>query len=170
MRRANLGTGMLMIAVLAWSPWSGHPTLAASEGRGPAPISSVPCPVSHPNGGHPSGQPADRWYHGTGGLWTALWWSKGTVVISPEDVRRNGRLYFKVGWWRGPGSHGKLRIQGRRLDRPAPALRADVPSGYGPSGFQPSALLFPTTGCWQVTGRAGRGRLTIVMRVVKGKK
>ncbi len=128
------------------------------------------CLVSHPNGGRPVEQSPGPWYHGRGGLWTLLWWSKGTVQIPREDVERNGWLYLKVGWWRGAGSQGMLRIHGRRLDKPAPALRADVPSGYGTRGFVPSAILFPTGGCWQITGHAGRGSLTMMLRVVKARR
>ena len=62
---------------------------------------------------------------------------------------------------------GRLRIEGRRLDRSAPRLRADVPAGYGPTGFQATGLTFPTRGCWKVIGRVGDARLTFVVHVVK---
>jgi hypothetical protein len=101
------------------------------------------------------------------GLRMTVLWPNGTATVPPQNVQRNGRLYVKVPWWRGPGSHGTLRIHGRRLDKPAPALQADVPPGYGDSGFQASAIPFPTVGCWQVTGRVGKGMLTMVMRVLK---
>jgi hypothetical protein len=60
---------------------------------------------------------------------------------------------------------GKLRIAGERLDARAAPLRAAVPDGYGPTGFQPTGLTFPTTGCWEVRARAGSARLTFVVRV-----
>jgi hypothetical protein len=157
---------VLIVAALAWSSWPVGSIRAAPGGRGLAAISSVSCPVSRPNGGHPPGQSPSQWYHGTSGLWTVLW-PRSTATVPPQNVQRNGRLYVKVPWWRGPGSHGTLKIHGHRLDRPALALRADVPTGYGDSGFQASAILFPTVGCWQVTGRAGKGSLTMVMRVLK---
>lgn len=157
---------VLIVAVLAWSSWPVGSIRAAPGGRGLAAISSVSCPVSRPNGGHPPGQSPSHWYHGIGGLWTILW-PRSTATVPPQNVQRNGRLYVKVPWWREPGSQGTLRIHGHRLDNPAPALRADVPTGYGNLGFQASAILFPTVGCWQVTGRAGKGSLTMVMRVLK---
>jgi hypothetical protein len=61
---------------------------------------------------------------------------------------------------------GKLRIEGRRLDGPAPPLTADVPDGYGDAGFQASGIDFPTEGCWEVTGRVGSASLTFVTLVV----
>ncbi len=50
---------------------------------------------------------------------------------------------------------------------PAPPLRADIPEGYGLSGFQASGVIFPTEGCWEVTGRVGNVSLTFVTLVVK---
>jgi hypothetical protein len=164
MSRAYVVGGALVIAALAWSSWPTRADLAGGGRAAPSWVTS--CPVSRPNGGHPAGQAPDRWYHGRGGLWTILW-PRGMAPIPSGNVQRNGWLYLKVPWWRGPGSEGKVRIHGRRLDKSAPVLRADVPVGYGNSGFQASAILFPTVGCWQITGRAGRGSLTMVERVVK---
>ena len=42
-----------------------------------------------------------------------------------------------------------------------------LPGGYGEKGFQPSALFFPTEGCWEVTGRVRDATLTFVTIVVK---
>jgi hypothetical protein len=56
----------------------------------------------------------------------------------------------------------RLRITGHRIDAEAPPLRDRVPN-YDMTGFQPSALVFPTEGCWEVTGRAARrGRADLV--------
>jgi hypothetical protein len=60
-----------------------------------------------------------------------------------------------------------LTIEGRRLDAPAPSLRADIRAGYGDVGFQPSYVIFPETGCWEITGRAGTSSLTVVILVQK---
>ena len=166
MSRLYVVGDMLLVAVLVGSSWPNRSIRAASGGIGLAALSSVSCPVTRPNGGHPPGQSSGQWYHGSSGLWTVLW-PKGTATVPPQNVQRHGRLYVKIPWWRGPGSDGTLTIRGRRLDRPAPALRADVPTGYGDSGFQASALLFPTVGCWQVIGKAGKGRLTMVMQILK---
>jgi hypothetical protein len=62
----------------------------------------------------------------------------------------DGSIEAKLGWWRG--SEGKLAISGRRLDASAPSLRAHVPDGYRSRGFQPTWTIFPTGGCWQITG------------------
>ena len=72
---------------------------------------------------------------------------------------------MKFGWLRGVS--GTLRITGRRLDAVAPPLRSEVPSGYGDRGFQASYVIFPTPGCWEVTGSVGESSVTFVTKVVK---
>lgn len=101
-------------------------------------------------------------YLGNGELWTSLW-PGGVVVARPADVTRNGSIAMKFPWWRGV--RGKLKITGRRLDARSPGLRAHILSGYGPIGFQSTALTFPAKGCWEVTGRVGDARLTFVTLV-----
>jgi hypothetical protein len=124
------------------------------------------CPVTAPNGLTPPGERRSPSHHGNGALWTQLW-PNGTVVFRPGGpgfVLTDGSLQMKFPWWRGvPGS---LRIDGRRVDAPAPPLRARIPSGYSGS-FQATGLVFPTPGCWEVTGRVGEASLTFVVVVVK---
>lgn len=119
----------------------------------------VGCPVTLPNGRTPPGEDPHPEHHGNDVLITALWLN-GVVLIDPGMVLPDGTLGMKWPWWRL--TPGKLSIEGRRLDEDAPALDFEVPDGYGESGFQPSGLLFPTEGCWEVTGRVGDGSLTFV--------
>jgi len=81
--------------------------------------------------------------------------------------RVTGAVDMKFPWWRGPGVIGTLTVRGRRLDAAAPPLIARIPDGYGDAGFQATGLIFPTTGCWEVTGRAGSASLTFVTLVMK---
>ena len=97
-------------------------------------------------------------------------WPEGTVVFrpgGPREILADGSLSMKFGWTRGEGLRGKLKIHGRRLDAPAPPLRARIPDGYGDTGFQATGLIFPTEGCWGVTGEVGDAQVTFVTRVVK---
>jgi hypothetical protein len=94
-------------------------------------------------------------------------WPRGVVVASPDDVQRDGALSMKFPWWRKV--RGRLRITGTRVDEPRAVLRARVPSGYGETGFQSTAITFATEGCWRVTGAAADARLVFVTLVVKAR-
>jgi hypothetical protein len=92
-------------------------------------------------------------------------WPNGKVTFRPNgpgQMAEDGSLAMKFWWWRlKPGA---LKIEGRRLDADAPPLRARIPDGY-PRGFQSTALIFPTVGCWEVTGHLGEEQLTFVTLV-----
>lgn len=136
--------------------------------RAPTPsIPSTACPVTVPNGHNPPSQRSpgqtSPFSHGNGRLWVELY-PRG--IIRPANYGRaepNGAIAVKFPWTRGVQGH--LRITGRRLDADAPALQSWVPNGYGRTGFQSSAVIFPTTGCWEVTGRVGNASLTVVTKV-----
>lgn len=120
-----------------------------------------------PNGNPPPGKQPSSEHHGNGQLWTSLW-PEGQVIFEsggPGTINADGSLKMKWWWWRGVA--GQLTIEGRRLDGPASPLQADVPEGYGDSGFQATSLIFPSDGCWEVTGRVGDSTLTFVTWVVK---
>ena len=94
--------------------------------------------------------------------------SDGTVTFKPGGpgcIDDEGGMSMKLPWWY-EGTHKHLVIEGRRLDGDAPPLRARIPGGYS-GGFQASALIFPTPGCWQVTGKVDGQSLTFVVRAVK---
>jgi len=68
----------------------------------------------------------------------------------------------KALWIRPAGA--ALKIDGERLDAEAPPLRADIPCCY-PTGFQATALIFPSAGCWRVHASARDEELTFVTSV-----
>jgi hypothetical protein len=106
--------------------------------------------------------------HWNGALFVGGLWPDGTVVFHPGGpgfILPDGSLSMKFGWLRGADLRGKLTVHGKRLDASAPPLRADIPKGYGDTGFQASALIFPTEGCWEITGEVGDTRVTFVTRV-----
>jgi hypothetical protein len=129
------------------------------------------CPVSLPN---VSKSPDENFVSTTSGfqnedgtLFTELW-PEGVVIFArggPGFVLPDGSLKMKWPWWRGV--RGKLTIEGRRLDAPAPAPRAEFTGGYGDSGFLPITLIFPSQGCWEITGKVGNAQLKFVTLVVK---
>jgi len=103
--------------------------------------------------------------YGNGKLWVGGLWPRGVIAAGRDFVNSDGSIGMKFGWWRA--TVGQLAISGRRLDGPSPPARADVPSGYGQTGFQASGVTFPVEGCWEVTGRVGGVTLTFVTLVVK---
>ena len=129
-------------------------------------VHATTCSVTQPNGNTPPGEQPDNKFYGNGSLWTLLWWPGGTLTYppgAPGIILADGSLQVKVGWIRGV--KGKLTIQGRRLDADGSPLRAWIPEGYGDIGFQATGVIFPTPGCWEVTGRVQETRLTFVVHV-----
>lgn len=125
------------------------------------------CNVTMPDGRSASKGVAPGFY-GTKALSVSIAAPDGTVVFKPGGagfVLPDGSLSMKFGWQRGV--RGALTISGRRLDATAPPLRASIPAGYGDIGFQATGLIFPTTGCWEVTGRVNNASITFITRVVK---
>lgn len=104
---------------------------------------------------------------GNGRLWVLLP-TDGVVVFEPGssgEINEDGSMATKFPWWRAvPGA--PLVIEGHRLDGVAPPLRSHVPSGYDWL-FQATALIFPTEGCWEVTGAVAGAKLTFVVQVVR---
>jgi hypothetical protein len=127
---------------------------------------STSCPVTKPNWRTPPAQPASPNRHGSESLSTVLY-PEGTVKFSPDGpgfVLPDGSLMMKFPWWKE--TRDKLTITGRRLDATAPPLRAEI-GASDDVHMVPTYIIFPTAGCWQVTGKAGNATLTFVTRVVK---
>ena len=141
---------LLVVAVLA----------AGSAHAGDAPGSNV-CPVTAPEFRRlPGGWGVN---HGDGAGLATL--ARSPVVLKPGGpgcVAEDGSLLMKWPWWKGVA--GTLSVTGRSLDgRPGDVRVAYTP--YGATGFQPSALVFPGPGCWEVTGRVGDASVTFVTQV-----
>ena len=146
------------------TPHSGHRVLALP------PQAVVECAVTIPNGIAAGEDHPDRGSYGNAQVSVGPFglWSDGTVVFTPGGagfITRDGSLGMKFGWRRGIS--GQLKIEGRRVDALAPPLRSEVSSGYGDRGFQATYIIFPTPGCWEVTGRVGDAKVTFITRVVK---
>lgn len=123
------------------------------------------CPVTLPNGSIPPGMEEDPYSYGNGEIWTTLW-PDGKVVMQDDNIEPDGSYAMK--WLIYRGVEGALSIEGRRLDADAEPLRSFLSDGYGDHGLQIIALIFPTTGCWEVTARVGEASLTFVTEVVYG--
>ena len=161
-----LGPVVLAMTLLACSDSSS--TTVSPETAAISTLDVDGCLVTLPNGqGPPGPELSTPNHHGNDGLWTVLW-PEGVVEFVPDGpgaILEDGSLSMKFPWWRGV--LGSLKITGRRLDSSAPALRAHIPEGYGEDGVQASGLIFPSPGCWEVTGRVGEVELTFVTLVVR---
>src|SRR5262245_17068849 len=157
-RLMNLGKSLIALTMLT-SLLSAFLSIALFT----VPVNASPkCEVTRPNGNTPPGERPRPHFHGGDDLWTSLWRdSRG----EPEEMLGDGSLSMKFPWWRG--GNGKLTIEGKRLDGSAPPLRSRIPDGYGDTGFQPTGLIFPTEGCWEVVGRVGDASLMFVILVTK---
>jgi hypothetical protein len=108
---------------------------------------------------------ADGFSHYANGALEA--WVPGKFVFAPGGagfVDHDGALGIKFAFNRL--RPGRLFVGGRRLDGPAGPARAYI-YDYPESGGQPFYLVFPTPGCWEITGGVGEDSLTFVVLVVK---
>jgi hypothetical protein len=120
------------------------------------------CPVTLPN--HPVANSAvSRKLGYRQGRIAVELWPLGVTLVQKDMA--DGALGVKVGWYRY--GRGKLTMTATRLDEPGRARRTRVPSGYGSTGFQSSAIYFPSPGCWKVTATVGHSHLTYVTAVLK---
>ena len=141
----------------------------SGDQRDTIPPQSCPVTIGQKSDIHPAeffGSDSAHWEHNlyVGGLWP-----DGTIEFRPNGpgyIYDDGSVGMKIAWYRGKGVRGKLKIHGKRLDAAAPPLRSEL-SDYGDTGFQPSQVIFPTEGCWQVTGTVGDSTVTFITRVVK---
>lgn len=161
------------------SPLSPSPT-ALSETPSPTPVpltkaAIASCPVSQPN---VSQSPSEHFvstifgYQNADGTLFTVFWPGNKVIFSPNGPGQkfpDGSLGMKWPWSRTVP--GEVIVDGRRLDAPAPPMPTVIlrgpPDGYGETGFHPSGLIFPSEGCWEVTGRVGDATLTFVTLVVE---
>lgn len=134
-----------------------------------SPAKEFECPVTLPNGRTPPGEVASHNHHGNGELFTALW-PEGLIRFNPDgpgEIRPDGSMAMKFPWWRGEGVSGPIEVSGERLDRPGQGVTAEMPDGYGDTGFQASALVFPSEGCWEVRAQSDGAELIFVVDVVR---
>src|SRR5437763_13634837 len=154
--------------------------LATSFGQNPnTSVAPDSCPVTKPAeqafvppAPHPAKLPRGEFWFGTEKLWTFLpvtgMWSGLPHYTADDPTFRQ-----KVAFWRdGYDPHAEpqpnLTVTGRRIDSQAPPLQTDG-KGNGSwtddDEFVMTGINFPTTGCWEITGRFDEDKLTFVVWV-----
>lgn len=104
-----------------------------------------------------------------GDAWGPDWQGRGDLYAAIQsrtytgDRLDDGRIGFKLGWWRRRTKH--LRLSARRLDGAGTAEFATMESAYGTPGILPAGVTFSQPGCWQVTGRLGNDRVVVTVLV-----
>lgn len=128
----------------------------------------APCPATKPNFARvtpPSGLRAIlhgdlRGVYGHGSLWALIPTWRHTVSRDPND----GWYRIKIAWW--SQAAGPLQIAARRIDKHLSTLgHGDIAQG-APSAarrIEPTNILVPTLGCWQVAGAVGTHVLTWIL-------
>jgi hypothetical protein len=123
------------------------------------------CPVTIPNGKTPPGAEPSPRFHWNGLLGTSL---PVDGVFVGHRREPDGSIFDKLGWV-PTGIGGVLTVRGRRLDAPSRPLRVlAVRWGYSSTGRGgwASAVVFPSEGCWKLTGRVKDVSLSYVVKVV----
>jgi hypothetical protein len=143
----------------------------ASAQATPAPASTpAPCPVTHPNGDDP-----DHGTHGRGSI-SVFIGSKATFIAADKSYHwpdgtmlaqhlRDGTIYAKLLWTRTRRAYGRFRITGLEVNKPSLHVRPDLDPHLLESPYVPSDIVFPRSGCYRITARAGKGRLRFVIKV-----
>jgi hypothetical protein len=143
------------------------------------------CPATKPSdqpfvppSPYPSKRAKGSFWFGTDRLWTQLpvtgtWGRLGHYT--PDDPTFRQKLFF---WRQGYDPHterSSLKITGKRIDSPAPPLLSDSTSppllvDEPTSGswtdndsFIVAGINFPTTGCWEITGRYETDEVTFIV-------
>jgi len=134
------------------------------------PVPDTSCDVTLPNGVVAGSAQSQAQTYGNRLLSVHGVQRSGTIEFKPGGggwVTRDGALAMKIGWTRA--IPGLLVVSGHRLDGDAPPLRVEmVPSRK--VGFQGTALIFPTLGCWDISAQVSdvqESKLTFVTYVVK---
>jgi len=151
----------MRLGVRAMMPYCLLPVLLLSSLH--AAPASADCPVTNPRGTVHGTEECPGDYE-TGGLLVFLQPEIEFRQGGPGFVLRDGSLAWKFGWCRRV--KGNLTITGERLDGPAPPLRADFSQPSNEPGFSPSHIIFPTEGCWEITGKLGTTSITFITHVV----
>ena len=107
------------------------------------------------------------------GLWLPLGTSTATVLAStsgrpdgsvtayPGRLRANGSIRSKFLWRRAKKGSGRLWIMGH--SQPGTRqFRIDTGDAFPWRKFVPSSMIFPGPGCWSVTAKSGKARISFV--------
>jgi hypothetical protein len=104
--------------------------------------------------------------YGSSRLWVML--PSAGILRVQRNQPDDGMFGTKLGWIPDRDRNLTLTVSGQRLDAPGRMVVRGVFWGHSSTGkgSWASAVAFPRTGCWRITGRAGPTTLSYVVRVV----
>jgi hypothetical protein len=147
----------LIAALPLMSCTHSEPPRAAGASQ-PADRCVVTKPIRSPAPQNTEGRPTDA----SVASWNS-WYVNADRTIWMYDTPMVAGERNKIAWFRPDGAD--LRVTGRRLDAAAPPLSVDITPRAYRHMFCPSILIFPTEGCWEITGKTDRSELRIVVKV-----
>lgn len=173
----RLWVPMLVIRVLPTLAVLSLSTIALSQDRSRVPAVPDTCPVTKPASqfvppwGYPAKPCVDQFWFGTDRLWTVLpgtgTWRLGHYT-SGEPAFREKLAFCRQGYDPHVEPQPDLTVSGRRIDSRAGPLQSDG-KGSGSwtknNRFIMTGINFPTTGCWEITGRYENDEITFVVLV-----
>ena len=159
MKVLRITTCSIVLVLLFNLPGTRMDVFAQSTQSGPpssADDSSSTCPLTEPIWGKPPHP------DGAGPLHEGYWYvNDDRSIWAPKQVWHAGNGN-KLIWIRPQGT--QLKVTARRLDGPAPPFEIHIPCCY-PTGFQMTGAMFPVAGCWEMSAKAGRSKMVVVLEV-----
>jgi LysM repeat protein len=163
---ASLSWVALVLVVGLILDWSIHNLVRTAPGM----RNSTPgfnCPVTQANGSLPPGTQTSEnqevMNYGNGELWTIVP-PDGKIHMLPDNQLPNGSFALNWPWWKRTDAH--FSFEGHRLEAEAAELIVEMSEPF--YNLTSPTLIFPTTGCWEITARAGEASLTLVVEIVFG--
>lgn len=156
-RKVRLGLRILLLASLLSACTSAGSDSGAASVSTPASVRNDSCrqtptqPESLPVEVRDWLSGSDTGVVGSGGLWVLI--PDASWLEQSQDAVTGKTLYnLKLAWYRQ--IPGRLRVFAIRIVdlNNLEWATVHVPSGYPTTGFQPTGIEFPSTGCWWIVG------------------
>ena len=128
------------------------------------PMTKPPDPAFVPPSSYPKPGP-ESFYVGTPKLWVLVYASPWSGPVWSEGYRQE-IAWYSQGYKAKADPKPAIAISGRRLDGNAPPMVVTGANGsWTTVDFIMSGVNFPTTGCWEITGKFKGAEVKFVVSV-----
>ena len=129
------------------------------------PVTRAPDPAFVPPSPYPEAQ-GKSFYVGTQKLWVLVYPSPWSGLPHWTEGYRQKIVWWSEGYDAKADPRPAIAINGRRLDGDAPPLVVTGANGsWTTVDFIMSGVNFPTTGCWEITGKFKGAEVKFVVSV-----